>query len=291
MSSAKGVAVVTGAAQGIGKAIALRLADDGFDVAVNDLPLPDKIAKLKEVEEEIIRKGRRSAIFPGDVSSDIDVKGMVEGTVNMLGGLDVMVANAAICRNASILDYTVDQWDQSFAVNARGCFLCYQYAAKQMVKQGRGGRIIGCSSSAGKQGLLSSFLQNIKLDDFRSADDVAVWCDQVGYSGTYPGSRYSTHCSLLTPFDAFSETALDLGKYGITVNAYAPGAVDTEMCRDAALQQGDLNELIKMNVARSALDYIGQPEDIAGLVSYLASKESRYMTGMYLAFISLWFFY
>ncbi len=90
MSSAKGVAVVTGAAQGIGKAIALRLADDGFDVAVNDLPLPEKIAKLKEVEHEIIRKGRRSAIFPGDVSSDIDVKGMVEGTVNTLGGLDVV---------------------------------------------------------------------------------------------------------------------------------------------------------------------------------------------------------
>ncbi|KAK0492373.1 NAD-P-binding protein [Armillaria luteobubalina] len=254
MSSAKGVAVVTGAAQGIGRAIALRLADDGFDVAVNDLPLPDKIAKLKEVEEEIIRKGRRSAIFPGDVSNDTDVKGMVEGTVNMLGGLDVMVANAAICRNANILDYTVDQWDQSFAVNARGCFLCYQYAAKQMVKQGRGGRIIGCSSSAGKQGLPMMSL----------------------YGATKSAIRGLTQGA-----------ALDLGKYGITVNAYAPGdcaRVDTEMCRDAALQQGDMNELIKTNVSRSALDYIGQPEDIAGLVSYLASKESRYMTGMYLSF-------
>ncbi|PBK96089.1 short chain oxidoreductase [Armillaria gallica] len=257
MSSAKGVAVVTGAAQGIGKAIALRLADDGFDVAVNDLPLPEKIAKLKEVEEEIIRKGRRSAIFPGDVSSDIDVKGMVEGTVNTLGGLDVMVANAAICRNANILDYTVDQWDQSFAVNARGCFLCYQYAAKQMVKQGRGGRIIGCSSSAGKQGLPMMSL----------------------YGATKSAIRGLTQGA-----------ALDLGKYGITVNAYAPGAVDTEMCRDAALQQGDMNELIKTNVARSALDYIGQPEDIAGLVSYLASKESRYMTGQTLGINGGWCF-
>ncbi|PBK61749.1 hypothetical protein ARMSODRAFT_624406, partial [Armillaria solidipes] len=80
--SAKGVAVVTGPAQGTGRATTVRLTDDGFDVAVNDLPLHEKI----EVEEEIIRKGRRAAIFPGDVSSDADVKGMVEGTVNMLSG-------------------------------------------------------------------------------------------------------------------------------------------------------------------------------------------------------------
>ncbi len=79
-----------GATQRIGKAIALQLADDGFDVVVNDLPLPEKIAELKEVEEEIIRKGRRAAILPGDVSSDIGVEGMEEGTVNTLGGLNVV---------------------------------------------------------------------------------------------------------------------------------------------------------------------------------------------------------
>ncbi len=86
----KGVAVVTGAAQGIGKAIALRLADDGFDVAVNDISLDAKIIKLQEVQAEIIEKGRRCGVFPGDVSNEEDVKSMVEGVVDMLGGLDVV---------------------------------------------------------------------------------------------------------------------------------------------------------------------------------------------------------
>ncbi len=86
----KGVAVVTGAAQGIGKAIALRLADDGFDVAVNDIALDVKITKLQEVQAEIIQKGRQCGVFPGDVSNEEDVKSMVEGVVDTLGGLDVV---------------------------------------------------------------------------------------------------------------------------------------------------------------------------------------------------------
>ncbi|KAK0193188.1 hypothetical protein F5146DRAFT_1029497 [Armillaria mellea] len=194
--ASKGVAVVTGAAQGIGKAIALRLADDGFDVAVNDIPLDGKITKLQEVQAEIIQKGRRCGVFTGDISKEEDVKRMVEGVVSTLGGLDVMVANAGVCPTASVLDYTVEQWDRAFAINARGTFLCYQYAAKQMIKQGRGGRIIGSSSSAGKQGVRMMSL----------------------YSSTKSAIRGLTQGA-----------ALDLGKFGITVNAYAPGAVDTEM--------------------------------------------------------------
>ncbi|KAK0207578.1 hypothetical protein IW262DRAFT_1419483 [Armillaria fumosa] len=195
-SASKGVAIITGSAQGIGKAIALRLADDGFDVAINDIPLDGKIAKLHDVQAEIIEKGRRCGVFPGDISKEEDVKSMVEGVVNTLGGLDVMVANAGVCPTASVLDYTVEQWDRAFSINARGTFLCYQYAAKQMIKQGRGGRIIGSSSSAGKQGVRMMSL----------------------YSSTKSAIRGLTQGA-----------ALDLGKFGITVNAYAPGAVDTEM--------------------------------------------------------------
>ncbi|KAK0218615.1 hypothetical protein EDD85DRAFT_353344 [Armillaria nabsnona] len=194
--TSKGVAVVTGAGQGIGKAIALRLADDGFDIAVNDIALDAKINKLRDVQAEIIEKGRQCGVFPGDVSNEEDVKSIVEGVVNTLGGLDVMVANAGVCPTASVLDYTVEQWDRAFAINTRGAFLCYQYAAKQMIKQGRGGRIIGCSSSAGKQGLAMMSL----------------------YGATKSAIRGLTQGA-----------ALDLGKFGITVNAYAPGAVDTEM--------------------------------------------------------------
>ncbi|KAK0218618.1 hypothetical protein EDD85DRAFT_780825 [Armillaria nabsnona] len=249
----KGVAVVTGAAQGIGKAIALRLADDGLDVAVNDIALDVKITKLQEVQTEIIQKGCQCGVFPGDVSNEEDVKSMVEGVVDTLGGLDVMVANAGVFPTASVLDYTVDQWDRTFAINTRGVFLCYQYAAKQMIKQGRGGRIIGCSSSAGKQGPVSP-LSCVAMMSLYGATKSAI-------RGLTQGA------------------ALDLGKFGIIVNAYAPGAVDTEMSRETALQQGNMEEIIKLNVARSAVDYIGQPEDVAGFVSYLASKEARYMTG------------
>ncbi|SJK99215.1 uncharacterized protein ARMOST_02506 [Armillaria ostoyae] len=188
--TSKGVAVVTGAAQGIGKAIALRLADDGFDVAVNDIALDVKITKFREVQAEIIEKGRQCGVFPGDVSNEEDVKRMVEDVIDTLGGLDVMVANAGVCTTANVLDYTVDQWDRTFAINTRGAFLCYQYAAKQMIKQGRGGRIIGCSSSAGEQGLAMMSL----------------------YGATRSVIRGLTQGA-----------ALDLGKHGITVNAYALG--------------------------------------------------------------------
>jgi len=252
----KGVAVVTGAAQGIGKAIALRLADDGFDVAINDISLDAKLTKLREVQAEIIEKGRQCGVFPGDVSNEEHVKHMVESVVHTLGGLDVMVANAGVCPTASVLDYTVEQWDRAFAINTRGVFLCYQYAAKQMIKQGRGGRIIGCSSSLGKQALPMLSL----------------------YAATKSAIRGLTQGA-----------ALDLGKFGITVNSYAPGFVDTELTRETARQE-NMQDIVKMDVSRCAVDSIGKPEDIAGFVSYLASKESRYMTGQTVGINGGWCF-
>ncbi|KAK0486685.1 short chain oxidoreductase [Armillaria luteobubalina] len=252
--ASKGVAMVTGSAQGIGKAIALRLADDGFDVAINDISLDVKINKLTEVKAEIIQKGRQCGIFPGDVSNEEDVKRIVEGVVNTLGGLDVMVANAGVCPTGSVLNYTVEQWDRAFAINTRGVFLCYQYTARQMVKQGRGGRIIGCSSSLGKQGQPMLSL----------------------YAATKSAIRGLTQGA-----------ALDLGKYGITVNAYAPGIVDTELSREVV---GNIEKVIKMDVSRSAVDYIGKPEDMAGFVAYLASQEARYMTGQTVGINGGWCF-
>ncbi|KAK0472135.1 hypothetical protein IW261DRAFT_1571148 [Armillaria novae-zelandiae] len=255
--TSKGIAVVTGAAQGIGKR-------SPSDSQTMDSTSPSTIShwtrRLPSSERcrpRSSEKGRQCGVFPGDVSKEEDVKNMIEGVVNTLGGIDVMVANAGVCPTASVLDYTVEQWDGAFAVNTRGTFLCYQYAAKEMIKQGRGGRIIGCSSSAGKQGLRMMSL----------------------YGSTKSAIRGLTQGA-----------ALDLGKYGITVNAYAPGAVDTEMSRETAHQQGNMEEIIKLNVARSAVDYIAQPEDIAGLISYLASKEARFMTGQTLGINGGWCF-
>ncbi|KAF8176352.1 acetoin reductase family protein [Mycena galopus ATCC 62051] len=237
--SSKGIALVTGAAQGIGRSIALRLADDGFDVAVNDIS--SKSGKLDEVVDEIQRKGRASSKYVADVSQDDQVKGMIEEVVEKHGGLDVMIANAGVLGNfLPITELSAEEWDRVMNVNARGPFLCYKYAGIQMVKQGRGGRIVGASSIAGKQG-------------------------QAGHT-SYSSSKFAVR-------GLTQAAAQEFGPHGITVNAYAPGAIDTPMmdfARDAVIDQ-----FTKM----SPLKKIGVPEDIADLVSFLVSKQSQFITG------------
>ncbi|KIM81214.1 hypothetical protein PILCRDRAFT_72177 [Piloderma croceum F 1598] len=200
--ASKGIALVTGAGQGIGRAIALRLADD-FDVAVNDIP--SNVEALDSLVDEITAKGRRSIPVLADVSVEDQVKNMIDTVVAKLGGLDVMVANAGIYKEGSVLDCTTQDFDSLFAVNVRGTFFCYKYAGLQMVSQGRGGRIIGASSLTGKKGRKNS-----------RAILRAGLC--VGYSATKFAVRGLTQSA-----------AGDLGKHGITVNAYAPGAIDTPL--------------------------------------------------------------
>lgn len=155
------VAIVTGAAKGIGEAIALRLADDGLDIALFDLP--QERAGLDAVAAALKGKGRRALVLVGDVTVEDDVAAMVDSTVAELGGLDVvriftyllydvgahvimafqMIANAGVFWLKPFVDSTTEEWDRMFAVNTRGVMLCYKHAARQMIKQGRGGRIIG----------------------------------------------------------------------------------------------------------------------------------------------------
>ncbi|KAG8221461.1 hypothetical protein J3R82DRAFT_1668 [Butyriboletus roseoflavus] len=142
MSIAKGIALVTGSAQGIGRGIALRLARDGFDIALNDVS--SKGDQLRAVANDIEKIGRRTHLVPGDVAVEGEVKGMVRGVTEQLGGLDVLGLTDFVAE--------LEVWERVMAVNARGTFLCYKYAAAQMIAQGRGGRIIGASSTAGKIG-------------------------------------------------------------------------------------------------------------------------------------------
>ncbi|KAF9820737.1 hypothetical protein IEO21_01180 [Rhodonia placenta] len=140
-SRSSSIAIVTGAAQGIGQSIALRLAQDGLDVAVNDLP--EKDVQLQEVVHQIQAAGRRSIAVAADVSDEEGVRKMIAQTVRRLGGLDVMVANAGYSTLGSLVEFSTQDWDRMMSVNLRGVMLCYKYAAIQMIKQGRGGRILG----------------------------------------------------------------------------------------------------------------------------------------------------
>ncbi|EMD34712.1 hypothetical protein CERSUDRAFT_97294 [Gelatoporia subvermispora B] len=136
------VAIVTGAAQGLGLAIALHLADDGLDVAVNDIPA--KSEQLQGVVSEIQARGRRSIAVMADISVEDEVKSMVEHVASQLGGIDVMVANAGIAILKPLLETSTEEWDRLMSINLRGVMFCYRHAAEQMIKQ-------GASSAAGKK--------------------------------------------------------------------------------------------------------------------------------------------
>ncbi|KAG5653196.1 hypothetical protein H0H81_001824 [Sphagnurus paluster] len=132
--SSLGVAIVTGAARGIGRGIALRLAKDGYDVGLNDLPAAAE--SLDNVRKEIIALGRRPFVAFGDVSVPADVEKTVSTVVENLGPLNVMVANAGIYELAPMIEHEVSDFEKHFSVNAIGVFLSYKYAALQMIKQG-----------------------------------------------------------------------------------------------------------------------------------------------------------
>ncbi|KAF5364849.1 hypothetical protein D9757_011272 [Collybiopsis confluens] len=243
-SKALGVALVTGASQGIGRAIALRLAKDGYKVALNDIQ--SKSEQLESVSQEIKKlNGLDTHIVPADVSKDDEVEAMVKSVAASLGGLDVMVANAGIIvRSKQVIDYTTEEWDRVFAVNTRGVFLCYKFAAKQMIAQGRGGRIIGCSSLAGRK----------------------AGAETSAYSASKFAVRGLTQSA-----------AMELGHHGITVNAYAPGFTKTAL--NEAFWDDPMALTAKYGLAPPSFFKFGEPDDIASLVSYLASKEAHYITG------------
>ncbi|KAH9835357.1 uncharacterized protein C8Q71DRAFT_115825 [Rhodofomes roseus] len=240
------VAIVTGAAQGIGLSIALRFADDGLDVAVNDIA--PKSSKLEEVVSQIRAKGRRSLALPGDVSNEEEVKAMVARVVEELGSIDVMVANAGIALHKPFLETTTEEWERVVAINLRGVMLCYRCAATQMIKQGRGGRIIGASSQAGRIGTTSL----------------------AAYSATKFAVRGLTQT-----------VALELAPHRITVNAYAPGFIITDLAYhpDDTKNGGKPGSTVKKLFGLPLDSPEAGPETVASMVSYLASPESHFVTG------------
>ncbi|KAI0312322.1 short chain oxidoreductase [Amylostereum chailletii] len=241
------IALVTGAARGIGRGIALQLALDGLDVAVNDTA-SNRVA-LDSVVSEIEATGRRGLALTADVSDEGQVKDMVAGVVKELGGLDVMVANAGISELSSILNISLESYERTFSVNVRGVLLCYKYAAKQMVEQGRGGRIIGASSIGGLQ----------------AHSTLLAYC----------ASKFAVR-------GLTQSSALELAKHGITVNAYAPGAIDTPMFETFAAgpeEHPDKAENYTRFATGIPVGHVGEPNDIAHVVSFFASEKAGFVTG------------
>jgi len=242
------VAIVTGAARGIGRAIALRLADEGADVAVVDVDHAGATAVAAEVEA----RGRRAIPLKVNVTKADEVDEMVRRIVEALGRIDILVNNAGIQVIAYLQDTKEEDWDRIFDVNVKAMWLCTRAVAAQLIKQGQGGRIINASSRAGK---------------------VA--------SALPIGAYVTTKHAVIGLTRAF---ALELAPYQITVNAYCPGVVDTPMWdlidREVAARRGVPPGSVRANaVAQIPLGRIEQPEDVARLVAFLASAESDYMTG------------
>ncbi len=243
------VALVTGAANGIGRGIALRLAADGLDVAVNDIDSAGD--RLKEVAAEIEALGVRSTSVVADVSDPDAVQSMVQQVATDLGRLDVMVANAGIAHVKPLLDTTPEEFDHLMSINLRGVYLCYTAAARQMIGQGGGGKIIGAAS--------------------------IVAYRPFPLLGHYSASKWAVR-------GLTQAAAMEWAQHGITVNAYCPGIVGTAMWDYIDQELAD-NEGLRKGAAiakYSELIHLGRvsvPEDVAGFVSYLASKDSDYMTG------------
>lgn len=245
--------LVTGAGKGIGRGIAMRLAEEGGEVAVADIDL----ALASQCSDEIAAKGGSSIAVEVDTSERDQVRRMIDTVVETFGKLDIAFNNAGVGHNAAFLDITVEQWDRMFTVNAKGVFLCIQEEARRMIEQGGGGKIVNTASIAGRHG--------------------------SAYQAHYSASKFAV-------IGLTQSAAKALAPHRITVNAMNPGIIDTSMWQTtdrelAAIhaaefgkryQPGDVTEEIRTQIP---LSRVGLPADVAALALFLASTDSDYITG------------
>lgn len=244
-------AVVTGAGRGIGRAIARRLAKDGFAVTVSDIDA----TTAKSVAAEITDSGGIAIHAACDVTDREAVFDLVKVAAGAHGGVDVMIANAGIAQVKTLLEVTPQDLDRIVRVNLNGVLWSLQAAAERMIQQGHGGKIINAASIAGHSGF--------------------------AYLGHYSATKFAT-------VGLTQAAAKELAQHGITVNSYCPGIVATEMWNLIDEQLGaylglSKGETLKKYAESIPLGRTQTPEDVAGFVSYLASADSDYMTGQSVA--------
>ena len=240
MSTQK-TAIVTGAARGIGAAVAKRLADDGLAVAVLDLDADACADTVKAITD----KGGKAIAVGANVADEASVNAAVEKVAAELGAPTVVVNNAGITRDNLLFKMTVDDWDAVMAVHLRGAFNVTKAAQKYMVDAGWG-RIVNLSSTSalGNRG-------------------------QVNYSAAKAGMQ------------GFTKTlAIELGKFGVTANAIAPGFIETEMTAATAERVGvPFEDFKKAAAAQIPVNRVGVPEDIAHTASFFISEGAGFVSG------------
>ena len=235
------IAIVTGAARGIGAGTAIRLAADGMAVAVLDLNEADCAATVKEIENA----GGKALAVGADVSKADEVNAAVERIATELGEPTVLVTNAGITRDALLFKMTDEQWDAVINVNLRGAFLMTRAAQKYMTER-KWGRIVNISSSSalGNRG-------------------------QVNYSATKAG------------LEGFTKTlAKELGKFGVTANAIAPHFIATDMTAAMATSlKMSFEDLVATYSKQIPVARVGQPADVAHAISFLVSEDASFVSG------------
>ncbi|HTY73606.1 MAG TPA: glucose 1-dehydrogenase [Actinomycetes bacterium] len=232
------VAIVTGGNSGIGKSIVLALAEQGASVAIDYVA--NELA-TEELEKQVFALGDRAIGIDADVSKVADLQMLIAATVANFGRVDIMVNNAGIETRTSILDTTEEQYERVMEINLKSAFFGTQLAAQQMIKQGGGGRIINISSVH---------------EDWPMPGNTA-YCLSKG------GMRMLTRTA-----------GVELGAHGITVVGLGPGAVATP------INTSTMNDPEKMRTLDAAipLGRMAQPEEIGGVVAFLASDEAAYLT-------------
>ncbi|MBY0164087.1 SDR family oxidoreductase [Paenibacillus lautus] len=229
------VAIVTGSSRGIGREIAERLAENGAKVVVNYASSP---AKAEEVVGIIKQGGGEARAIQADISQVAEIERLFRETIEAYGGIDILVNNAGIMTTKPIAAMTEEDFDQQFAINVKGTYFAIQQAFRHM---NSGGRIINFSTSVAGQ----------------------MFPTYSVYAGTKGAVEQFTR-----------QLAKEFGPKGITINAVAPGPINTEL-----FTVGKSEEQIAGIVNMNAFGRLGEPDDIAGVVLFLASEESKWVTG------------
>lgn len=239
-------ALVTGASSGIGKAVAVALANDGANVVVNCSSHPEH---GHEVAEEIKANGGSAMVYQADVSKEQEVQAMFQAMYTAFGTIDILVNNAGLQKDSSFIDMSLADWQKVIDINLTGQFLCAREAAREFLKRGI---VPERSAAAGKIICMSS------------VHEVIPWAGHVNYASSKGGIMM-----------LMKSMAQELAPQKIRVNSIAPGAIQTPINKETWETPEALNKLLTLIPYKR----IGQPEDIGKAAVWLASDESDYITG------------